>query len=78
VYTFTEFPKPIDQDSRLGLKLNGITKYGVGTDINITKSTAIMFGLRHIHISNGNAKGEERNPSHDSNGFFIGLTRYLP
>ena len=77
IYTLTEFPKPTDQDSRRGLKLNGITKYGIGSDINISKSTAIMFGIRHIHISNGNAKGEERNPSHDSNGFFLGLTHTL-
>jgi len=77
IYTLTDFPKPTDQDNRLGLKINGITKYGIGSDINVSKSTSIMFGVRHIHISNGNAKGEERNPSHDSNGFFLGLTHYL-
>lgn len=73
VYTTTEFPRPTDQDGRLGLKLNGITKYGIGSEINITEKAAVMFGIRHIHISNGNAKGVERNPSHDSNGFFVGL-----
>ncbi|WP_412464461.1 acyloxyacyl hydrolase [Flavobacterium mekongense] len=77
IYTLTEFPKATNEDSRKGLKLNGITKYGIGTDINITKKTAIMFGIRHIHISNGNTKGVERNPSHDSNGFFIGLSHFL-
>ena len=74
IYTLTEFPKPTDQDSRLGLPLNGITKYGIGSEISINKNTSILFGIRHIHISNGNTKGSERNPSHDSNGFFIGLT----
>ncbi|MBK9271425.1 MAG: acyloxyacyl hydrolase [Saprospiraceae bacterium] len=77
IYTFTEFPKPTDQDKRLGLQLNGITKYGMGSDISININTSIMFGVRHLHISNGNAKGAERNPSHDSNGFFIGLTHKL-
>lgn len=77
VYTFTEFPKPTDRDNRLGLQLNGITKYGVGSDINISKNTSVMFGVRHLHISNGNSKGVERNPSHDSNGFFIGLTHKI-
>nr|WP_294776549.1 acyloxyacyl hydrolase [uncultured Flavobacterium sp.] len=77
IYTLTEFPKPTEQDGRLGLKLNGITKYGIGSEINLSKSTALMFGMRHIHISNGNAKGEERNPSHDSNGFFLGLSHRL-
>lgn len=77
VYTLTEFPKPTDQDNRLGLKLNGITKYGIGSDISINGSTAVMFGIRHLHISNGNTKGIERNPSHDSNGIFIGLTLKL-
>lgn len=77
VYTLTEFPKPTDQDNRLGLQLNGITKYGIGSDMNINKNTSIMFGVRHLHISNGNTKGTERNPSHDSNGFFIGLTHKL-
>lgn len=77
LYTFTEFPKPTGRDNRLGLQLNGITKYGIGTDITISSSTAIMFGIRHLHISNGNTKGAERNPSHDSNGFFVGLTYKL-
>lgn len=77
IYTLTEFPKPTDQDNRLGLQLNGITKYGIGSDISINENTSIMLGVRHVHISNGNAKGTERNPSHDSNGFFIGLTHKL-
>lgn len=77
VYTFTEFPKPTDQDNRLGLRLNGITKYGIGSDFHISKNTSIMLGIRHLHISNGNTKGVERNPSHDSNGFFIGLTHKI-
>lgn len=77
IYTVTEFPKPTDRDNRLGLQLNGITKYGIGSDISINTKTSVMFGVRHLHLSNGNTKGAERNPSHDSNGFFIGLTHKL-
>lgn len=74
IYLFDEFPKPSDQDQRLGTQWNGTTKYGLGAEINISKSSAILFGIRHLHISNGNTKGVERNPSHDSNGFFLGLS----
>jgi len=77
IYLLDEFPKPTDQDNRLGTQWNGTTKYGIGSEINISKSTAIMFGVRHLHISNGNTKGVERNPSHDSNGFFLGLSHKL-
>lgn len=77
IYLLNEFPKPTDQDNRLGTQWNGTTKYGIGAEINISKSTGIMFGARHLHISNGNTKGVERNPSHDSNGFFVGLSYKL-
>lgn len=33
-----------------------------------------MPGVRHLHASNWNTKGAERNPLHDGNGFFIELT----
>jgi hypothetical protein len=69
-----EYPMPTDQDPRRGTSWNGTTKYGLGGAVNINRSIAFMFGLRHIHVSNGNVKGVERNPSHDSNGFFIGLS----
>jgi hypothetical protein len=32
----------------------------------------LHFGAVHLHISNGNTKTPERNPSHDSNGLFAG------
>ncbi|MDJ1500067.1 acyloxyacyl hydrolase [Xanthocytophaga agilis] len=74
IYLFDQFPQPTDQDNRLGTNWNGTTKYGIGTEIYYTHSIAILLGIRHLHISNGNTKGIERNPSHDSNGFFIGLS----
>jgi len=73
IYFTTEFPQPTDQDERLGTTVNGFTKYGLGSEINFSKSWAFLFGVRHIHVSNGNTKGVERNPSHDSNGFFLGI-----
>lgn len=77
VFTADEFPLPNEKDNRLGLQLNGITKYGLGAEINTSAHTAVLFGIRHVHLSNGNAKGVERNPSHDSNGFFIGMSHTL-
>jgi hypothetical protein len=77
IYLVDQFPKPTDQDNRLGTYWNGTTKYGIGSEINFNQSNAIMLGVRHLHISNGNKKGVERNPSHDSNGFFIGISHKL-
>ena len=74
IWLFDEFPKASDRDSRTGTKLNGVTKYGLGSEIHFSSQTALLFGVRHLHISNGNSKGVERNPSHDSNGFFLGLS----
>lgn len=74
IYLVENFPKPTDQDNRLGTYWNGTTKYGLGTEMNFNRSNALLFGIRHLHISNGNSKGVERNPSHDSNGFFVGFS----
>ncbi len=73
IYFFDYFPKPTDRDGRLGTQLNGTTKYGLGCEIYLSEFTDLIFGLRHLHISNGNTKGVERNPSHDSNGLFVGF-----
>jgi hypothetical protein len=59
--------------ARTGTKFNFSTKYGVGGEYIIAKRLHIQAGLRHFHISNGNIRGIARNPSHDSNGFFVGL-----
>lgn len=77
IYFLDQFPKPTDQDSRLGTNWNGTTRYGLGGELNLGTTTSLLLGIRHVHVSNGNTKGVERNPSHDSNGFFIGLS-YRP
>lgn len=77
VYFFQQFPKPTARDSRTGTQLNGITKYGMGATLKTGNKTTLQFGIRHLHISNGNSKGAERNPSHDSNGVFVGLSKKL-
>lgn len=74
IYFFDQFPKPTDQDNRLGTNWNGTTRYGIGGEISLNQSLSLLFGVRHIHVSNGNTSGVERNPSHDSNGLFLGLT----
>lgn len=77
IYFFEEFPQPTDQDGRLGTFLNGTTRYGIGTELRLAGSTFLLAGVRHVHVSNGNRKGVERNPSHDSNGFFVGCSLRL-
>lgn len=73
IYFTNNFPKPTAADSRLGTLLNGTTKYGIGASVLLYKKMHLVLGARHLHISNGNSKGVDRNPSHDSNGAFAGL-----
>lgn len=77
VFFLEEFPRPTEQDGRLGTLWNGVTKYGLGAELNLSRRTSLLFGVRHLHVSNGNKKGAERNPSHDSNGPFIGLSHTI-
>lgn len=75
IYFLNEFPQPTGffGDYRMGTKLNGSPKYGIGADIKINQHLSATVGIWHIHISNGNNPSYERNPGHDSNGFSIGL-----
>lgn len=73
VYFAERFPTASESDPRTGTNLNGSPKYGAGAEIRLTSSAHLMVGLRHVHVSNGNARGADRNPSHDSNGFFAGV-----
>jgi hypothetical protein len=68
-----EFSRPHEADPRLGTILNGTPKYGVGAELRLTGRVSLLLGVRHVHVSNGNVRGVERNPSHDSNGFSLGL-----
>lgn len=70
------FPKPSGYfgDSREGTRLNGCPKYGVGAEFKILNSWNISGGIWHVHFSNGDHPGFERNPGHDSNGFSIGVS----
>lgn len=82
IYFLNEFPQPTSgygefNEPRMGTKWNGSPKYGIGAEINIDKSFSVLFGARHVHISNGDTKGTERNPGHDSNGFYLGFS-YKP
>lgn len=75
IFFSNEFPRPTNflDDHRTGTHWNGTPKYGLGAEVYITPSLGINAGLRHVHISNGNHPSYERNPGHDSNGFFIGI-----
>ena len=59
--------------ARTGTKFNVMSKYGCGAEIKLTKRLSLETSVRHFHLSNGNIKGIQRNPSHDSNGFFAGI-----
>lgn len=59
--------------SRTGTRFNLTSKYGIGTELRLNDRLTLHSGLKHFHLSNGNIKGIERNPSHDSNGFFVGF-----
>lgn len=59
--------------ARTGTKFNLTSKYGIGVVFNLNSRFSLQSGIRHFHLSNGNLAGIQRNPSHDSNGFFIGI-----
>lgn len=69
------FPQPSGflGDYREGTKLNGSPKYGIGTEFKINEQFSGYAGLWHIHFSNGDHPGYERNPGHDSNGISVGI-----
>ncbi|HEU0065408.1 MAG TPA: acyloxyacyl hydrolase [Flavisolibacter sp.] len=75
-YSMNKFPQKgseTDKDTlRTGTKFNFISKYGAGVEIHLNNRVSLTAGLRHFHLSNGNMAGIDRNPSHDSNGYFIG------
>ena len=76
-YSLARFPLSgtgWDSDTaRIGTQINLITKYGTGVEVLLNQRFSLQAGARHFHLSNGNTKGIQRNPSHDSNGIFLGL-----
>ena len=59
--------------ARTGTRFNFTTKYSAGAEFQLCKSVLLQLGVRHFHLSNGNIKGIQRNPSYDGNGLFAGL-----
>jgi len=76
-YSFETFPLTGTgweaDTARTGTQFNFLSKYGVGTEVHLKKRFSFETGIRHFHLSNGNIKGIQRNPSHDSNIFFAGI-----
>jgi long-subunit fatty acid transport protein len=76
-YSLDRFPftgTGLEADTaRTGTRFNLTSKYGIGTEVYFNNRLSIQAGIRHFHLSNGNLAGIKRNPSHDSNGFFVGL-----
>jgi hypothetical protein len=76
-YSFEKFPLTGTgweaDTARTGTQFNFLSKYGVGIEVHLQKRFSFETGIRHFHLSNGNIKGIQRNPSHDSNLFFAGI-----
>ena len=76
-YSFAKFPltgTSWEADTaRTGTQFNFLSKYGAGIEVHLKKRFSFETGIRHFHLSNGNIKGIQRNPSHDSNMFFAGI-----
>lgn len=58
---------------RIGTRINFTSHYSIGAEFYLNKKFSLQTSFRHFHLSNGNISGIKRNPSHDSNGIFIGL-----
>lgn len=80
-YCFERFPLTgtgwAADTARVGTKFNLMSKYGLGIEFQINKRLSLETSVRHFHLSNGNIKGIQRNPSHDSNGIFAGIVYKL-
>lgn len=59
--------------ARTGTRFNLTSKYSIGVEFKLNDKFSLQSGIRHFHLSNGNLAGLQRNPSHDSNGFFVGI-----
>ena len=59
--------------ARTGTRFNFTSIYSMGAEYRSGNRLSFQAGVRHFHLSNGNLAGIQRNPSHDSNGFFVGL-----
>lgn len=76
-YSLNQFPlSGIEQEAdtgRIGTHFNLNSKYGIGAIFKCNTNVSVQLSIRHYHLSNGNIKGIKRNPSYDSNGFFLGV-----
>lgn len=75
MYFLDEYPQASGffGDNRVGTRLNGTPKYGLGSVFQLSQNFQGQIALWHVHVSNGNHPSAERNPGHDSNGFSLSL-----
>lgn len=66
MYTIRPFPAN-------GTRINFTPNYSIGNEWEFDDKFALQFGYRHVHISNAYLFGDDKNPAHDSNGFFVGF-----
>lgn len=55
-----------------GTRYNFTQRYGFGMNIPLNKNIILVFGVRHVHISNGKGFVRE-NPQFNGNGAFLGI-----
>jgi opacity protein-like surface antigen len=76
-YSLTSFPLTGTgweaDTARTGTQFNLTSIYSIGGEFRLSNRFSFQSGVRHFHLSNGNLAGIQRNPSHDSNGFFVGF-----
>ena len=73
VYFTKIFPVADPSDSDVGTNWNGVVKYGLAAEYNINQCMSVLLGVRHLHFSNAEVFGKDRNPSSDSHGIFLGV-----
>ncbi len=62
-----------------GTVFNFTKTYGLTTSFKIKNDSFLKVGLRNLHISNAFLFGEDRNPSYDAVGAYLGFTiKILP
>lgn len=66
MYTIRPFPGG-------GTRFNFTPNYSLGNEWAFDDKFSLQFGYRHVHVSNAYLFGDNKNPAHDSNGFFVGF-----
>ena len=56
-----------------GTHFNFVTQSGIGIAHELREHTNLLLGVRYIHLSNGQRKGDDRNPSLNGISAYVGV-----